>query len=244
MKRGRLLALLGLVGSFAVVGAVALVVLVSAFGGDLTEGETSAVRESQDNAAGSPADPSDLGEGIQVHGDWVIEVRNEDGSLAERREFENALSGGGQALLTQSLARTASPGVWGIVLNNEGDPNPDPMAPGACGPKFLPDSNCVIHEPISSLWDNGGGVPGPHFPTLTVTGDQFGPFEVVLQGNFDAPVDGTIGRVQTLNCFNQPANIDPGACINLYLVTETTLVAPVDILAGQQVLVTVRISFS
>jgi hypothetical protein len=174
----------------------------------------------------------------------VIEVRNTDGSLAERREFTNALSGGGQALLTQSLARTASPGVWGISLDNEPNPDPDPMAPGACGPNFNPDSNCVIHEPIASLWDNGGGVPGPHFPTLTVTGDQFAPFEVVLEGNFDAPVDGTIGQVRTWNCFNQPPNTDPGACINLYLITGTILAAPVNVIAGQQVLVTVTISFS
>jgi hypothetical protein len=29
-------------------------------------------------------------EGIKVHGHWVIEVRNPDGKVATRREFENA----------------------------------------------------------------------------------------------------------------------------------------------------------
>jgi hypothetical protein len=32
-------------------------------------------------------------EGVKVHGDWVIEVRNPDGKLAHRREFKNALMG-------------------------------------------------------------------------------------------------------------------------------------------------------
>jgi hypothetical protein len=32
-------------------------------------------------------------EGIKVHGHWVIEVRNPDGTLSTRREFENGLSG-------------------------------------------------------------------------------------------------------------------------------------------------------
>lgn len=30
-------------------------------------------------------------EGIHVQGDWVIEVRNPDGSVADRREFSNDL---------------------------------------------------------------------------------------------------------------------------------------------------------
>ena len=32
-----------------------------------------------------------MGEGIKVHGRWTIEVRNPDGSLASRHEFQNDL---------------------------------------------------------------------------------------------------------------------------------------------------------
>jgi hypothetical protein len=31
-------------------------------------------------------------EGIKVHGHWVLEIRNPDGSLASRKEFENSLT--------------------------------------------------------------------------------------------------------------------------------------------------------
>jgi hypothetical protein len=37
------------------------------------------------------------GNGIKVHGHWVIDVRNPDGTLAEHRDFENSLTTGGGA---------------------------------------------------------------------------------------------------------------------------------------------------
>src|SRR3990172_1924035 len=131
MKRGRLLAALGLAGGLAVAGAVALVVLVGAFSGDSGEADRSAARASQDDSAGSAADPSDLGEGIQVHGDWVIEVRNADGSLAERREFQNQFLA--SHFMDLVLARTASVGEWGLTLVAQGGP---------CGPAPF----CFISE--------------------------------------------------------------------------------------------------
>ena len=47
-------------------------------------------------------------EGIQVHGHWTIEVRNSDGTLAEKREFENAYAG--NTFLAGMLARKNSVG--------------------------------------------------------------------------------------------------------------------------------------
>ena len=240
MKHGRLLSLLGLVGSLAVVGAVALVVLASAFDGDSTENEESAARSAQEDSIDSAADdPSGVGEGIQVHGDWVIEVRNPDGSVAEHREFKNALQPTGKVFLLGTLARQYSPGVWAINLrdNEVGPPSP---CEGGTSVGSIP--HCVISEPIASFMDTLEGV---HFPTLTVSTTVADPvFELILQGNFDATDDGAIGEVQTYQCWNSPANLNPAACNNIQMVTGTTLVSPVDVLAGQQVLVTVRISFS
>src|SRR6266508_5833565 len=94
----------------ALVGAIAFASFaLGAFDSD-------AAKEQDAGAASSDADG--VGEGIQVHGDWVIEVRNTDGSLAERREFENALTSQGQILLAGSLAREFHPGVWGIGLRS------------------------------------------------------------------------------------------------------------------------------
>jgi hypothetical protein len=54
-------------------------------------------------------------EGIKVHGHWT-EVRNPDGTLVKRREFENSLmtgAGFGNDMLTRILARKNSVGRWG-----------------------------------------------------------------------------------------------------------------------------------
>jgi hypothetical protein len=65
-------------------------------------------------AQGTPG----MQEGVTVHGDWVIEVRNPDGSLAHRRAFKNALVGA--PLLASILARTVAPGAWSISLFGTG----------------------------------------------------------------------------------------------------------------------------
>ena len=57
-------------------------------------------------------------EGIVVHGHWVLEVRNPDGSVADRREFENALVQGA-SLMTDLLLRRRSMGNWAIYLGTQ-----------------------------------------------------------------------------------------------------------------------------
>ncbi len=55
-------------------------------------------------------------EGVKVHGHWVIEVKNADGSVAERKEFENELAlpgdepyaGVGNRILAALLSRNFS----------------------------------------------------------------------------------------------------------------------------------------
>ncbi len=216
MKRIRLLALSGLACSI-VAGLAVLAVLVNPFAGD---------PQGTEDVAASSAGPSGTDEGIKVHGDWVIEVRNQDGSLAERREFENALTAYGELLLTTALARQFHPGVWGVLVS--GGPNPQPC--GNAAPA------CLMREPISSALD---GWNATHFTTLTVAALQ-NPKRLELQGNFDAPQDGTINLVQTINCFGGP---DPALCNNTQVITGTNI-TDVNVFAGQQVLVTVRISFS
>ncbi len=55
-------------------------------------------------------------EGVIVHGHWIIEVKNPDGTLIERREFDNALMSDGRELLVKLLARQTSLGGWIIRL--------------------------------------------------------------------------------------------------------------------------------
>ncbi len=78
-------------------------------------------------------------EGIKVHGDWVIEVRNPDGSLADRREFRNALMIQGGTFLSRLLGRQRSTGFWVVILDARTAGAPKPcadfagVAAGACG---------------------------------------------------------------------------------------------------------------
>jgi len=55
-------------------------------------------------------------EGIKVHGHWVIEIRNPDGSLASRHELENALVPGGQSALATLLLPGSFTSSWNIAL--------------------------------------------------------------------------------------------------------------------------------
>ena len=57
-------------------------------------------------AASAEKEANGKKEGIQVHGHWVIEIRNRDGSVASRKEFDNSLAtgaGNGGALLATIL---------------------------------------------------------------------------------------------------------------------------------------------
>jgi hypothetical protein len=47
-------------------------------------------------------------EGIQVHGRWVVEVHDPDGTLVKRLEFDNALAPGGAQLLAQYLTGSSA----------------------------------------------------------------------------------------------------------------------------------------
>jgi len=72
----------------------------------------------QDEAQGS-AKPG--GEGIKVHGHWVLEVKGKDGKTVERREFNNSLVGfgantSGDQVLAALLTGTATAGDLAVAF--------------------------------------------------------------------------------------------------------------------------------
>ncbi len=81
--------------------------------------------------------PRGTGEGIQIHGQWTIEIRNRDGSVARHVELENALVDDGPALLTALLTGTSVAGPWALAVSG-------PQGP--CGSGFA----CWIVMPSSS----------------------------------------------------------------------------------------------
>ncbi len=171
-------------------------------------------------------------EGIKVHGHWMIEVQNPDGTVASRTEFENAVLGVGKVTLMHVLTRTATVGLWLVQLAG----SPQPCAGG---------TPCVTVEGAYS-----GALPANWFNNLTVTFGSGG--SVVLSGTATAAQTGTITSVSTW--LNSCADtVPPGAltatCTGQGFIlttqfTSTNLASPVSVSTGQQIQVTVTLSFS
>src|SRR5688572_31546288 len=126
-------------------------------------------------AAAIPATALAQPEGIKVHGRWVIEIQNPDGTVAQRQEFNNALHSGGLHL-TSLLSRAAGMGFWEVSVY---DAQQSPCLGGTRFPE------CEIVEP--NITFTGTNV----FKTLSVsTEGPNGGTQLVLQGTATALVNG------------------------------------------------------
>ena len=176
--------------------------------------------------ASAPASKGGPQETIKVHGHWLIEVRNRDGNLVTRREFDNALTPNGASTLTVLLARAYYVGTWsigvgGLCIQEQGNDFP----------------NCVPHK------------------TLVVT-TAAGPSRLILKGNFTADKDSVISNVSTLTrlcpwsftpeqCAAMPASdaIKLTGDFTSHDLISGSDTPPVNVLNEQIVQVTVTISF-
>lgn len=191
--------------------------------------------------AQAPAPGGGPREGITVHGHWEIEVRNPDGTVATRTEFENALVAG-SAVLSQLMQGRLVPGRWTVAIS------------GVCG---TGSNVCFLIPPGSAATPSGD-----LSETLSVI-DQGATMQ--LSGSFAAPFDGSIWSVATtlVGCRGSvpPA---PDQCLptlgmnsgltGAFITTSTagavvmpftaTTLSPIVVTAGQIVQVRVTISFS
>lgn len=179
-------------------------------------------------ACGAPGGDA-AGDGIQVHGHWTIEVFDPDGTLASHTEFENALTSGGEALLSRLLVRDASMGQWEIELLGSPDPH------------LCPPFGCLIGPPIDTLADSND-----------IVVERIGNDTVRLSGTVQAVQDGSVRTVNTVRGVCGPT-VAPASCLDYgnalsgsTLFTSRTLTAGevVTASAGQLVQVIVDISFS
>lgn len=196
-------------------------------------------------AAGAPASAAAAQggggpqEGIKVHGRWVVEVRNPDGTLATRTEFNNALASGDQNL-SALLARLSVPGRWELLMTAvPGDPSP---CQGGTGGKFA--NWCRIIESAAS--NSTGGTAESR--DLVVA---FGTTSVSMTGTITALADGIVGRVAT-SFSTCPAATAVASCNvagSAVLFSDASLgfpgkPAPVPVVAGQTIKLTVTFTFS
>jgi hypothetical protein len=186
--------------------------------------------------ADSPAAKGPGQEGITVHGHWTIEVINPDGSLAERREFENALNG--DNILTALLSRNNSMGPWAIILVAATiDQNAFQTVSGAST------YGSIVENTYPETPETAPFI----FETLIVS-QTSSPNTVVLSGTATAQRNGSIKDVGTqvwlLNKSLPPSNDYTALGLGNSSFTATTLADAVNLTTGQQVAVTVVISFS
>ena len=171
-------------------------------------------------------------EGIKVHGDWVIEVRQPDGTLVQRREFENELMTNGREALMNILARKDIVDLWKITLSHiEGPQDYDTESwwdsPFGGGSAYICEEAGSCDNP-GSTWSN----------SLVVDTQELGPADksVLLTGTITADEDGSIKVVRTylIGSLGNPG----------YLFTLAILDPVVSVGEGQQIQVKVYISFS
>lgn len=167
-----------------------------------TVASNSAEKKGEAEAPGKSLDGT-----IKVHGHWVINVRNSDGTLADHRDFENslAISNGGDAFLIGLLAGYYVPGDFGIEVLG-----------AACH------FSCGIVQSISTwpgldLCQVGTDAPGHCSTTLSynaVLAPTTGSTSFILSGSVLAPDVGTLTQVRTLfNACNAVNGYKPGAPI-------------------------------
>ena len=184
-----------------------------------------------------PSAPSSRGEPVAVHGQWTIEVRNPDGSLAERREFDNALACPG--CLANWLARKSSVGLWMVLVGNR----QNAALEGPCLDAQNRPTACALHENASLVSPDAS-----RFKTLSVNAPTQGVNQnrLVLNGFFTASADNSINSVATHTSNACPPDVPPAACVDrdgYSPFTATRLEPPIGIINGQAVAVTVVISF-
>jgi hypothetical protein len=193
------------------------------------------------SAQTAPAAPPAGGaqEGITVHGRWVVEVQNPDGTLVSRTEFNNALSGGAQHIVSL-LGKQGVAGRWVLYLSSTGS-NLSPCQGGTGGtfPNW-----CRIIDSLASNPNNGNAESKDL--VVTPAGSSLS-----LTGTITALSDGVVGRVAT--GFAVCTTATPIANCNVAgggpLFSDATLgfpgkPAPVPVVAGQIIKLTVTFTFS
>lgn len=171
---------------------------------------------------------------VKIHGHWVIEVKEKDGTVKDRREFENSYVGGLEMARLLAGYSVALPPA--IFFGGNACPN-------YSGGTFS--SGCFIVPSLSSgvgqylslestykEAQNGnafggitgacGGLPGCYSGLTSTLAPAGGPYtSLVLSGTIAAPGTGSSSQVGTLFAFcstdympfvNKPTNVSPSSC--------------------------------
>jgi len=167
-------------------------------------------------------------EGIKVHGDWTLTVRNPDGTIAALHQFKNALVTveGAPTLLASLLLGTATTGHWSITLGVLG-------TTGTCGASPV----CVITESTAAFPGHSSNLT----KTVPTTGQDAGKF--VLRGSVRFVNADLIGVVST-SLTTCASSTTPTCSNGSFQFTRKELAQGIQVSQDQLVEVKVVISFS
>lgn len=232
----------------------------------LTASRTAESKDAAEKTTGKPGKAAP--QGIKVHGHWIIDVRNPDGTVAEHRDFQNSLEDNGLSL-ANILAGRWTAGEWALLTIHYADNDPSPCGQATCVLSQFADGMFVnaVHDSCA----NGGGFQC--FSGLNVAVGTFAKgngvgYSLIVSGQFTASSTGTIGRVSATlancapssgtglsatppsNCAsrtNLDASVVPGKAPGAYNVSGfsgTALASPVQVTAGQTVALSVTYTFN
>lgn len=182
-------------------------------------------------AAQASAGRNGVAEGIKVHGDWVVEVFEPDGTLVRRAAFSNALTSGGTDTLSYLLLGQRVAGFFQVWLDGV-----------ACEGTGGADARCVIFPPMAE----GQGGFGSNYTLSTeaeVTGDP--PITAIVLKGRATTAGGSLRAVATeLNYCEPPFPQQRCGVGRSMYFSRRDLAQVIPVAAGQIVQVTIRFSFS
>jgi hypothetical protein len=150
--------------------------------------------------------PEGSREGVKVHGDWTIVVRDPDGRVASRHEFRNQFFGA-NGLLPRVLKHEATVGEWSISMQG-----------GACLNDSGAPANCIMTQT-----PQGGFGTANVFPNLTLSIPTSGPSagQFVLTGSARAARAATLLDVTTfvVEC---ASTVAPTSCTSAFNANNFT----------------------
>jgi hypothetical protein len=145
-------------------------------------------------------------QGIKVHGHWVLQVKNADGTLGERREFDNSLvtstatsNLSGDQLLGLLLSGNGAPGDPAIALVPSVPAGAKDASDYCIAGSIFPNENNNCYVLVTAQSGLGNYFFQPHQGGLTTTLSISPSLSWVLAGNYTIPSGlTTITFVQTL----------------------------------------------
>jgi hypothetical protein len=166
-------------------------------------------------------------DGIKLHGNWVLDVRNPDGTLVRHSEFKNSLLATGQAGLAKLLGGLPF-SRWMVTFNESNVLNVPETLPDLCQALVLQAGiGAILVSDPSHI--SGDGLCFWSTLSVSAPGNQ-----LVMTGSFTVTHAGQIQRVVT--------HLGTQGGDNRF--TMATLPTPLPVAQGQLVQFTYTLSFS